>query len=59
MNKNTPTPEEAGAATSSVTKFQCKDSKNMRHRQITELNSLMNMGKNTPSQRNNKHFTYK
>ena len=42
MNKtNTPTPEEAGAATSSVTKFQCKDSENQRHEQSSELNSLM------------------
>ena len=49
MNENTPTPEEAGAATSSVTKFQCKDSKNMRHGQSAELNSLMDMEKNTPS----------
>ena len=40
MNKtNTPTPEEAGAATSSVTKFQCKDSENQRHEQSSELNS--------------------
>lgn len=45
MNKNTPTPEEAGAATSSVTKFQCKVSKNMRHEQIAELNSSMDMEK--------------
>lgn len=42
MNKtNTPTPEEAGAATSSVTKFQCKDSENQRPTQSNELNSLM------------------
>ena len=41
MNKNTPTPEEAGAATSSVIKFQCKDSKNIRHEQIAELIFLM------------------
>lgn len=47
MNENTPTPEEAGAATSSVIKFQCKDIKNMRHKQIAELNSLMDMEKNT------------
>ena len=49
MNENTPTPEEAGAATSSVTKFQRKDSKNMRHEQIAELFSLMDMENNTPS----------
>ena len=42
MNKiNTPTPEEAGAATSSVTKFQCKDSENQRPTQSDELKSLM------------------
>lgn len=42
MNKiNTPTTEEAGAATSSVTKFQCKVSENKRHEQSKELNSLM------------------
>ena len=41
MNENTPTPEEAGAATSSVIKFQCKDSKNIRHEQIAELIFLM------------------
>lgn len=42
MNKtNTPTPEEAGAATSSVTKFQCKDSENQRPTQSNEIKSLM------------------
>lgn len=42
MNEiKTPTPEEAGAATSSVTKFQCKGSENQRHEQSNELNSLM------------------
>ena len=45
-NKITPTPEEAGAATSSVTKFQCKDSENQRHEQSAVLNSLMAMVNN-------------
>ena len=58
MNENTPTPEEAGAATSSVTKFQRKDSKNMRHEQIAELIFLLPV-KKAPIIENNKHFTYK
>lgn len=46
MNKITPTPEEAGAATSNVTKFQCKDSEIQRHGQSVELISLMDMVSN-------------
>lgn len=38
---NTPTPEEAGAATSNVTNSQCKDSENQIPMQSDELKTLM------------------
>ncbi len=47
MNEiKTPTTEVAGEATSSVTKFQCKDNKNLRPTQDEELDYLTDMVEN-------------
>ena len=57
MNKtNTPTPEGAGAATSSVTKLQCKDSENQRPTQSDELKSLMTLVDNPTEPEIDKSF---